>query len=242
MFYRRASVLEILAECQPNRFNQRPPSQIDAAAKKLSRTRSHPNPHRSGAPVELSDLDRRNDVQQGTTAACVHGCVCSECREHQRSGWRGIAASALSASRAARRAAKASASKVRITFSRSGPSAPLRHLDRSYGVDRRELLLLKVDKHRPVTVVRQDRVASLVGTCPASIVRPLVAPRFLWRRTRTFAKSATSTASPRGSRTADARARNGRFQRLAVRRFPCSTCSQQPPGGQGHPRRGWSRS
>ena len=27
---------------------------------------------------------RRNDIEHGTTAAHVHGCVCSECREHQR--------------------------------------------------------------------------------------------------------------------------------------------------------------
>jgi hypothetical protein len=27
---------------------------------------------------------RRADVRHGTTAAYVHGCVCSECREHQR--------------------------------------------------------------------------------------------------------------------------------------------------------------
>jgi hypothetical protein len=28
---------------------------------------------------------RRDDLQHGTNAAYVHGCVCSECREHQRS-------------------------------------------------------------------------------------------------------------------------------------------------------------
>jgi hypothetical protein len=27
---------------------------------------------------------RRDDLQHGTTAAYVRGCVCSECREHQR--------------------------------------------------------------------------------------------------------------------------------------------------------------
>jgi hypothetical protein len=27
---------------------------------------------------------RRNDIQHGTNAAYVHGCVCGECREHQR--------------------------------------------------------------------------------------------------------------------------------------------------------------
>jgi hypothetical protein len=27
---------------------------------------------------------RRDDLRHGTTAAYVHGCVCSECREHQR--------------------------------------------------------------------------------------------------------------------------------------------------------------
>jgi hypothetical protein len=27
---------------------------------------------------------RRADLRPGTTAAYVHGCVCSECREHQR--------------------------------------------------------------------------------------------------------------------------------------------------------------
>jgi hypothetical protein len=27
---------------------------------------------------------RRNDLQHGTNAAYVHGCVCSECRQHQR--------------------------------------------------------------------------------------------------------------------------------------------------------------
>ena len=27
---------------------------------------------------------RRDDLQHGTNAAYVHGCVCSECREHQR--------------------------------------------------------------------------------------------------------------------------------------------------------------
>jgi hypothetical protein len=27
---------------------------------------------------------RREDLQHGTTTAYVHGCVCSECREHQR--------------------------------------------------------------------------------------------------------------------------------------------------------------
>jgi hypothetical protein len=27
---------------------------------------------------------RRDDIQHGTNAAYVHGCVCSECREHQR--------------------------------------------------------------------------------------------------------------------------------------------------------------
>jgi hypothetical protein len=26
---------------------------------------------------------RRNDLEHGTTAACKHGCVCRECREHQ---------------------------------------------------------------------------------------------------------------------------------------------------------------
>ncbi len=27
---------------------------------------------------------RREDLQHGTNAAYVYGCVCSECREHQR--------------------------------------------------------------------------------------------------------------------------------------------------------------
>jgi hypothetical protein len=27
---------------------------------------------------------RRDDLDHGTNAAYVHGCVCSECREHQR--------------------------------------------------------------------------------------------------------------------------------------------------------------
>jgi hypothetical protein len=27
---------------------------------------------------------RRNDLRHGTNAAYVHGCVCRECREHQR--------------------------------------------------------------------------------------------------------------------------------------------------------------
>jgi hypothetical protein len=27
---------------------------------------------------------RRDDLQHGTNAAYVHGCVCGECREHQR--------------------------------------------------------------------------------------------------------------------------------------------------------------
>jgi hypothetical protein len=27
---------------------------------------------------------RRNDLKHGTNAAYVHGCVCHECREHQR--------------------------------------------------------------------------------------------------------------------------------------------------------------
>jgi hypothetical protein len=27
---------------------------------------------------------RRDDLEHGTNAAYVHGCVCSECREHQR--------------------------------------------------------------------------------------------------------------------------------------------------------------
>jgi hypothetical protein len=27
---------------------------------------------------------RRDDLKHGTNAAYVHGCVCSECREHQR--------------------------------------------------------------------------------------------------------------------------------------------------------------
>jgi hypothetical protein len=27
---------------------------------------------------------RRGDLEHGTNAAYVHGCVCSECREHQR--------------------------------------------------------------------------------------------------------------------------------------------------------------
>ena len=29
---------------------------------------------------------RRNDLKHGTNAAYVHGCVCNECREHQRIG------------------------------------------------------------------------------------------------------------------------------------------------------------
>jgi hypothetical protein len=31
---------------------------------------------------------RRDDLQHGTTAAYVHGCVCSECRNISASGWR----------------------------------------------------------------------------------------------------------------------------------------------------------
>jgi hypothetical protein len=27
---------------------------------------------------------RRDDLQHGTNAAYIHGCVCSECREHQQ--------------------------------------------------------------------------------------------------------------------------------------------------------------
>ena len=27
---------------------------------------------------------RRDDLKHGTNAAYVHGCVCKECREHQR--------------------------------------------------------------------------------------------------------------------------------------------------------------
>jgi hypothetical protein len=27
---------------------------------------------------------RRDDLEHGTNAAYMHGCVCSECREHQR--------------------------------------------------------------------------------------------------------------------------------------------------------------
>jgi hypothetical protein len=27
---------------------------------------------------------RRNDLQHGTNAAYVHGCVCSQCRQHQQ--------------------------------------------------------------------------------------------------------------------------------------------------------------
>ena len=27
---------------------------------------------------------RRDDIKHGTTAAYIRGCVCSECREHQR--------------------------------------------------------------------------------------------------------------------------------------------------------------
>ena len=27
---------------------------------------------------------RREDLQHGTNAAYIHGCVCSECREHQQ--------------------------------------------------------------------------------------------------------------------------------------------------------------
>jgi hypothetical protein len=27
---------------------------------------------------------RRDDLKHGTNAAYVHGCVCAECREHQR--------------------------------------------------------------------------------------------------------------------------------------------------------------
>jgi hypothetical protein len=35
---------------------------------------------------------RRDDLEHGTNAAYVQGCVCSECREHQRvSEWLGIA-------------------------------------------------------------------------------------------------------------------------------------------------------
>jgi hypothetical protein len=30
------------------------------------------------------EVKRRDDLLHGTNAAYVHGCVCSECREHQR--------------------------------------------------------------------------------------------------------------------------------------------------------------
>jgi hypothetical protein len=32
---------------------------------------------------------RRHDLKHGTNAAYVRGCVCSDCREHQRIRWRG---------------------------------------------------------------------------------------------------------------------------------------------------------
>jgi hypothetical protein len=31
-----------------------------------------------------SRATRRDDIDHGTNAAYVHGCFCSECREHQR--------------------------------------------------------------------------------------------------------------------------------------------------------------
>jgi hypothetical protein len=30
---------------------------------------------------------RRDDLEHGTNAAYVSGCVCTDCREHQRHGW-----------------------------------------------------------------------------------------------------------------------------------------------------------
>jgi hypothetical protein len=38
----------------------------------------------SAAPEAALTATRRDDLQHGTTAAYVRGCVCSECREHQR--------------------------------------------------------------------------------------------------------------------------------------------------------------
>jgi hypothetical protein len=39
----------------------------------------------SSAALEAAlTATRRDDLQHGTTAAYVRGCVCSECREHQR--------------------------------------------------------------------------------------------------------------------------------------------------------------
>jgi hypothetical protein len=42
----------------------------------------------SGLETALT-ATRRDDLKHGTTAAYVHGCVCEECREHQRErmGW-----------------------------------------------------------------------------------------------------------------------------------------------------------
>jgi hypothetical protein len=36
------------------------------------------------AALEEALTARRDDLQHGTTPAYVRGCVCSECREHQR--------------------------------------------------------------------------------------------------------------------------------------------------------------
>jgi hypothetical protein len=41
----------------------------------------------AGALETALTATRRDDLKHGTTAAYVGGCVCSECREHQRSGW-----------------------------------------------------------------------------------------------------------------------------------------------------------
>ena len=37
------------------------------------------------APLDAAlTATRRDDLQHGTNAAYVHGCVCSDCREHQQ--------------------------------------------------------------------------------------------------------------------------------------------------------------
>jgi hypothetical protein len=41
------------------------------------------NEWRSALETALT-ATRRDDLRHGTNAAYVHGCVCSECREHQR--------------------------------------------------------------------------------------------------------------------------------------------------------------
>jgi hypothetical protein len=42
------------------------------------------DPEWSAALEAALRITRRDDLQHGTTAAYVRGCVCKECREHQR--------------------------------------------------------------------------------------------------------------------------------------------------------------